>query len=104
MTVNMMRHMDRRARADAFASFVMSLYKDKGYEIAQVQRMMTNCRFVKSHRIGLCCSFGNVEMMTSGIVSPMITQKPVMPPNAKKTCAKLTATSPGCPKEDSTIS
>ena len=46
--------------------------------------MITALLLVKSHRKGSLAEVGKIAAITLGIVSPMITQKATMPPNALK--------------------
>jgi len=95
------------ASAEAFASFVMSRYRESGYDTRAVQRITTTCLFMNMERMGDVRNEGNTAARTCGIVSPrnvrkrgfllggggppMMTQKETMPPAAKKNCAKDTA-------------
>jgi hypothetical protein len=63
-------------------TFAMSLYSERGYEMPRMSRIMTARRFVRSHRNESSESDGKRESMTTGIVSPTMTQNATMPPKA----------------------
>jgi len=58
------------ASAEALASLVMSLYRERGYETSAVQRIMTTCLFIKMERKLDVRKDGNTAARTCGIVSP----------------------------------
>jgi len=90
-TVKTMITILTNARADALASFVISRYRDNGYDTRAVQRIMTTCRLMKTERTVEGRRAGNTAARTWGIVSPMMTQNETIPPAAKQNCARDTA-------------
>lgn len=81
-TVTMIMAMLTRARPLALASFAMSRYKDRGYETPKMSTMMMARRFVNSQRKDISASEGKRASRTRGIVSPTMTEKATIPPNA----------------------
>ena len=65
-----------------FLTFEISLYKDNGYEIPRMTIKITARLSVRTQRKLESRSEGKKPTMTCGIVSPTITQKAIMPPNA----------------------
>jgi hypothetical protein len=63
-------------------AFAISRYRESGYEMPRMRRIMTARRSVRSHRNDVSDRDGNNASMTFGIVSPTMTQKATMPPNA----------------------
>ena len=47
-----------------------------------MNRIMTACLFVKSHRKGVVDNAGKSALITWGILSPTMIQKAIMPPKA----------------------
>ena len=99
MTVNRIMPMLISASVDALASFAMSRYILSGQLTPMTLMMMTALRLVRSQRNLMSERLGNSPAMTSGKVSPMITQKATIPPNANAHCARLIAISPALPKQ-----
>lgn len=99
MTVKRMIPMLINARVDALESFAISRYILRGKLTHVTVIMMTARLLVRSQRNLISERLGNSPAMTSGRVSPMITQKATIPPNAKAHCARLMAISPAVPKQ-----
>lgn len=81
----------------------MSRYKDSGYDKPSTNNTMTARLFVSSQSTGIVSKAGNAAARTRGIVSPMIIQNAIMPPNAKAHWAMEMATSPDFPKQYSMV-
>lgn len=102
------------------ATFAISRYKERGYETPNMSSMIIARRLVRSQRKGISERAGKNASKTRGMVSPTITQKATMPPNALRIisiqpfcdsvgsphnnhCASEIATRPDFPKQCSTV-
>jgi len=92
-----------RASAEACESFSMSRYSDSGNEMPSVRRMVTTGREMKNEATAEG-SGPTRDRSTRGIVSPMMTQKAHMPPNANENWKKDAAARPARPKHESRMS
>ena len=99
MTVNRIMPMLISASVDALASFAMSRYMLNGQLTPMTVMTITALLLVRSQRNRMSERLGNSPAMTSGKVSPMITQNATMPPNANAHCARLIAINPALPKQ-----
>ena len=99
ITVNRMIPMLISASVDAFASFAMSRYMLRGKLTPMTVITITALLLVRSQRNLMSEILGKSPAMTSGKVSPMITQKATIPPNANAHCARLIAINPAVPKQ-----
>ena len=102
-TVTMMTIMLTRANVLALASFAMSRYSVSGYDTDNVKTTITTRRSVSRPSTGTSCRPGHTAVRTCGMLSPTITPKATMPPNANTHCARLMAISPVRPKQCSTV-
>jgi hypothetical protein len=102
-------------------AFAISRYNDRGYETPSMKMTVQPRRFVRSHRKDMSDREGNRASRTRGMVSPTMTQKATMPPNAlryvnvdlfvcpktrsayKIHCATEIAINPDFPKQCSTV-
>ena len=66
----------------------MSLYKERGYETPRINIIITARRFVRSHKNDIFSNEGNKAFMTCGMVSPIMIQKAIMPPNALESISR----------------
>jgi hypothetical protein len=60
----------------------MSRYRESGYETPRMSIMMMARRLVSSQRKDMSAKEGKREFITRGMVSPTMTQKATIPPNA----------------------
>ena len=63
-------------------TFEISRYRESGKDIPRIKTIMTALLLVRSQRKDMSDNEGKRESKTRGIVSPTMTQKATMPPNA----------------------
>ena len=84
-------------------TFAISRYSVNGKLIPMTKTTITALRSAMTPSTGISFKLGHIASKTWGIVSPTMTAKATIPPNAKAHCATDIAISPALPKQCSTV-